>query len=147
VSGRYDVIEFPEGWRVIERTNNGDKIHQKKHKTEADARARAHHLTQQGLLMNATANVRKRCKDRCECLGECDRGHLARCSSRRGEAWRVRGGAAVVLTVVALNHNAADLREENLRAYCQLCKAYYDAETEGAEPLFTMAEIGGPDGS
>jgi len=131
----------------MEHTGDGMKIHHKVFKTEHEAQIRLRHLHTQHLLATSTANVRKRSKDRCECLGECDRGHLARCGNRRGEEGRIPGGAKVTLSVVQLNHNEADLREENLRVYCQLCRLYHDAEIEGADPLFTLAEIGGHDGS
>lgn len=142
--GRYDVIETPVGWRVMERNANGDKVHQKIFRSEVSAWRRANQLTAQWLLINATANVRKRAKNRCECLGECDRGHKARCGNRDGESDRIPGGAAVVLSVIAINHDTNDLREANLRVYCQLCRLYHDAEEAGTEALFT---IGATDGS
>jgi hypothetical protein len=139
---RYEVHEFPGGWRVIENTANGQKIHQRQYRTEAGAAERAAMLTAQSLRITAAAGVRQRAKKRCECRGECDQGHRGRCSSREGELHRIPGGAKVILNVVAVNHNNDDLRPENLRAYCQLCKAYHDAEAVGIEPLFV---IGGTD--
>jgi hypothetical protein len=140
--GRYNVAETPDGWRVVERQINGlDKIHARKYKTEADAWARANHLTRTWLLANAGKAVRKRANKRCECLGECDRGHYTRCGLREGEHGRIPGGADVALSVIALNHVADDMREENLRVYCQLCRLYHDADAQGGEALFTISEV------
>lgn len=138
IGGRYDVIETPVGWRVVERNNNGEKVHLKIFRSEASAWRRAGQLTEQWLLINATANVRKRAKNRCECLGECDRGHKTRCANHDGETGRIPGGAKVVLSVVVLDHDPANLRETNLRIYCQLCRLYHDADAQGADPLFTI---------
>lgn len=139
--GRYELIEFPGGWRVLERTSNGEKFHNRTYKTEVDAQARIEQLNRTRMMATATALVRKRSKNRCECLGECDRGHHARCGNRADEHDRIPGGGDVVLSVVALNHHDDDLREENLRIYCQLCRLYHDAETAGAEPLFTIGGV------
>jgi hypothetical protein len=72
----------------------------------------------------------ERAKGQCECTGQCGREHPAkRCLAVHGraidpEAEKIR---FVVLTVMHLNHNPRDSREENLRAACQRCHLTYDA--------------------
>lgn len=138
-SGRYSVIETPFGWRVVERNSNGEKVLDKQFRSEASAWRRANQLTSNWLLQTTTTAVRKRSGNRCECLGECGRGHKSRCPLRDGEHNRVPN-AKVVVSVVTLDHSQ-DLREANLRAYCQLCRCYHDAEAEGITPLFVVGEV------
>lgn len=139
-TNRFGVIEVPGGWWVIEHTNEGDRMIGRRCKTEADAVAAMAKRTAQWLLMGAVKLVRKRSGERCECLGECDRGHKARCPHRHGERGRIPE-TEVKLTVVALNHDDDDLRPENLRHYCQLCRLYHDADADGAVPLFPLGEV------
>lgn len=139
-TGRYDVIETPVGWRVVEHTTGRDKVHVKAFRTEAAARSRAATLTAAWLYRNACAEARKRAKNRCECRGECQRGHPGRCELLDGESDRIPGGP-VVLKPVAINHNNDDLRPDNIRLYCQLCRQRHDAEAAGGEALFDIEEV------
>jgi hypothetical protein len=136
----YQVVEFPSGgWRVMEENANGQKIHQRTYWTRGEALHRAAALSATWAKVTAVSAVRKRAKNRCECAGECERGHRGRCGCMAGARDRVPG-TAVVLVVVALNHHDDDLRLDNLRAYCQLCRQYHDADDVGADPLFSIPE-------
>lgn len=42
-------------------------------------------------------------------------------------------GSRVVLTVAHLNHDPADCRPENLRAWCQMCHLNYDRKHRATE--------------
>lgn len=92
-----------------------------------------------------------RARGRCECKGECGRGHVDRCRWRAYQALTDRiGGPVVILTVAHLNHTPEDCRPENLKAMCQGCHLAYDREhhartraatmerrrAEGMDPLF-----------
>lgn len=53
------------------------------------------------------------------------------CRAENGRAHPVTG-ARVVLTVAHLNHDPADCRRANLRAWCQRCHNTYDAPHRAA---------------
>jgi hypothetical protein len=66
-----------------------------------------------------------RAQGRCECLGECGRGHAERCGATNGQP-HPETGSRVILTVAHLDHDhSAD--ESRLRAFCQACHLAYDA--------------------
>jgi predicted DNA-binding WGR domain protein len=67
----------------------------------------------------------ERAAGRCECEGECERDHGGRCDELNHTPARAFKGR-VVLTVAHLNHTPMDVREDNLRAYCQACHLRYD---------------------
>lgn len=95
--------------------------------------------------------IRERAGGRCECEGECGRGHFTaaalanmardgipagdRCAARHGENHPVTG-SRVVLTVAHLDHEPEHCDDENLKAMCQRCHLAYDqqhhAETAAA---------------
>lgn len=76
------------------------------------------------------SEVRREILDRsggqCECLGECGLHPGIRC-----EEWdRLPAKHAlgkIILTVAHLNHDTADNRQANLRAFCQRCHLRYDS--------------------
>jgi len=95
-----------------------------------------------------------RAAGRCECEGECQRGHLGRCTAVNGQPHPVTG-SKVVLTVAHLNHQPEDCADANLRAMCQKCHLGYDQDhhretrirakaarnaASGQDPLFTEDE-------
>jgi hypothetical protein len=69
---------------------------------------------------------------RCECEGECGRGHHGRCSNLHGQpAWGT--GSTVILTTAHLNHTPELCGTEEdpfcfLKAMCQGCHLHYDKE-------------------
>ncbi len=63
---------------------------------------------------------------RCECEGECRKGHAGRCEARNGQAHPVTG-SRVILTVAHLDHTPENCDDGNLRAMCQRCHLAYDA--------------------
>lgn len=64
--------------------------------------------------------------DRCECHGECGRGHRDRCEEFVG-GYNV-SGKSTVLTVAHLNHVPEDCGAENLRVMCAGCHLHYDVD-------------------
>lgn len=141
MSGRYEITEVPGGrFRIVEHTANGMTFHQKTFRSREEAQGRLAGLEATHRLHVAVAEVRKRARKRCECLGECQRGHLHRCHLLEGESGKVPG-ATVVLVVVSLNHDDDDVALGNLRAYCQLCRIYHDADATGEDGLFDIAEV------
>lgn len=54
------------------------------------------------------------------------------CRARNGRPHPLTG-SKVVLTVAHLNHKPEDVRDENLRAWCQLCHNTYDAPHRRAD--------------
>lgn len=68
-----------------------------------------------------------RAQGRCECDGECGRGHDGRCPNRHGEP-AYGTGSKVVLTTAHLNHTPEDCADTNLKAMCQGCHLHYDRE-------------------
>lgn len=135
----YTVIEVPYGWRVCERNSNGDKVHTRLYKTEAAALDRAVALTTTQRTVNAGKGVRRRAGHRCECIGECNL-HFLRCTVRTGDV--APAGLIVELAIIALDHDRANLDLANLRAYCQLCRQYHDADEAGEDPMFDLTEWG-----
>jgi hypothetical protein len=64
---------------------------------------------------------------RCECEGECGRGHVGRCGRRQHDRLGDKiDSPTVVLTVAHLNHTPEDCRPGNLKAMCQGCHLGYD---------------------
>lgn len=64
---------------------------------------------------------------RCECEGECGRGHLGRCSRRQGDRLRMEiDSPTVVLTTAHLDHTPENCDPANLKAMCQGCHLHYD---------------------
>lgn len=133
---RYEVIEVPNGWRVVEHHANGTKFHQKLYRTRTDALRRADALIANQQVLTALSDVRKRAKFRCECTGECGI-HVRRCTYRLGVPLPGTG-AVVALKVVARDHNTDNLELDNLRAYCQLCQQRHEAEERNTDPLFEI---------
>lgn len=86
---------------------------------------------------------------RCECRGECGRGHRTRCRAWNGYP-HPDTHSKVVLTVVHRDHTPENCDDDNLFAACQACHLSYDALhhaatrartrqaelTAGMEPLF-----------
>lgn len=70
--------------------------------------------------------IRRRSWGRCECP-RCYHHEFSRCFEINGLPARSFKGK-VVLTVMHLNHDPSDNREENLRAACQRCHNRYDAK-------------------
>ena len=64
-----------------------------------------------------------RAAGRCECVGECGRGHVGRCPNQHG-APAYGTGSRVVLTVAHLTHEPED--RKYVRAMCQGCHLHYD---------------------
>lgn len=68
-----------------------------------------------------------RAQGRCECMGECGRGHHGRCPNLHGQP-AYGTGSTVVLMVAHLNHTPEDCDDTNLKAMCQGCHLHYDKE-------------------
>jgi hypothetical protein len=92
---------------------------------------------------------------RCECAGECGRGHFGRCHRRHDDQLTDRAdGPRVVLTTAHLDHTPENCDPSNLRAMCQGCHLHYDRDhhartaaatrqrqrTTGMAPLILGAE-------
>ena len=101
-----------------------------------------------------SARIRhERSGGRCECDGRCGTVHAVRCEAVNGQPSPYTG-SRVILTVMHLNHDPADCRDENLLAGCQRCHLAYDgphhAETRAAsrarELAATMDPLPGLDG-
>lgn len=71
--------------------------------------------------------IKDRAGWRCECAGECGRGHVGRCPNRHGGP-AYGTGSTVVLTTAHLNHTPEDCDPANLRAMCQGCHLHYDRD-------------------
>jgi hypothetical protein len=84
----------------------------------------------------ATAIKTERAAGRCECFGECGRGHLTRCTNRHGEP-AADTGSRVVLTVAHLDHTPENCDPANLRAMCQGCHLHYDRDHHRESRLAT----------
>lgn len=80
--------------------------------------------------------VRERSGGRCECAGECGRGHEGRCAATDGAPHPVTG-SRVVLTTAHLNHTPEDCRLENLRHMCQACHLSLDRHHHAANARAT----------
>lgn len=70
--------------------------------------------------------IRARSGGRCECRGECGRGHRSRCRAWNGYP-HPDTRSTVVLTVAHLDRVPEHCDPENLRAMCQACHLSYDA--------------------
>lgn len=68
----------------------------------------------------------ERANNRCECAGQCQTHHGV-CGAVNGQQHPVTG-SVVVLTVMHLNHDPSDCRDENLLVGCQKCHLAYDKE-------------------
>jgi hypothetical protein len=93
--------------------------------------------------------IRRRSGGRCECKGECGRGHRGRCKAWNGQP-HPETRSTVVLTVAHRDHTPENCDPANLFATCQACHLSYDAEqhaatrartqhaeqTAGMDPLF-----------
>jgi hypothetical protein len=76
-----------------------------------------------------SAAIKQRAGWRCECTGECGRGHYTRCDRiDRSTVIVDRKPVRIVLTVAHLNHTPEDCREDNLKAMCQGCHVHYDRD-------------------
>lgn len=61
------------------------------------------------------------------------------CRAEHGQPHPVTG-SSVVLTVAHLNHEPADCRDDNLRAWCQRCHLTYDAAHHAKNAARTRRE-------
>jgi len=84
--------------------------------------------------------IRARSGDRCECTGQCGISHGARDDQWDTRCYRQNGmpideieGPKIVLTVMHLNHQPEDCRDENLLHGCQGCHLRYDAPRKHAD--------------
>jgi len=89
--------------------------------------------------------IRKRSGNRCECTGQCGLVHEGtwrsngnRCNVKNKTVGMVQPGGTVscgvvILTVMHLNHQPEDCRDENLLHGCQGCHLRYDAPRKQAE--------------
>lgn len=75
---------------------------------------------------------------RCECLGECGRGHAGRCEARHNRPHPATG-SMVILTTAHLDHTPQNVDEANLRAMCQACHLTYDAKHHAQTAARTRA--------
>ena len=91
--------------------------------------------------------VRERSGGRCECTGECGKGHQTRCEARQGDP-STRSGWPVVLTSAHLwrgpcaAHDAAGIKCDDLthlKAMCQACHLAYDLPHHQAKAAATRA--------
>ena len=85
--------------------------------------------------------IRARSGNRCECTGICGRQHCGpsggakigdRCNAWNGMPIDDIMGPKIVLTVMHLNHQPEDCRDENLLHACQGCHNRYDAPVRAA---------------
>lgn len=85
--------------------------------------------------------IRARSGNRCECTGQCGRLHSGdftetiqrvRCGVWNGMPIDEIEGPKIVLTVMHLNHQPEDCRDENLLHACQGCHNRYDAPVRAA---------------
>ena len=76
---------------------------------------------------------------RCECAGECGRGHDGRCTAIHAHPHPVTG-SRVILTVAHLNHTPEDCDPANLRALCQACHLAYDSQHHAETRARTLRE-------
>ena len=86
--------------------------------------------------------IRARSQNRCECTGQCGVQHIGtpigtgRCSAMNGD--HIDNGKdaiewpRIVLTVMHLNHQPEDNRDENLLHGCQGCHNRYDMPVRAA---------------
>ena len=88
-------------------------------------------------LCEISLRIRKRANWRCELCGV-------------AQGATTKSGGPVVLTVMHLNHDPSDCRDENLKAACQSCHLRYDAlihaqharETRAAKRLAALQATG-----
>jgi hypothetical protein len=75
---------------------------------------------------------------RCECAGECRRGHTGRCDAMHGQP-NPATKALVILTVAHLDHTPENCADANLKAMCQACHLSYDADHHAETARATRA--------
>jgi hypothetical protein len=90
----------------------------------------------------------ERAAGRCECEGECERGHAGRCAARQGDPCSTNPTRGVVLTVAHLwrgpctcNVKCGD--PQHLKAMCQACHLIYDLPHHVADARRTRARLAG----
>lgn len=77
---------------------------------------------------------------RCECEGECGRGHDGRCPNCH--SYPAYGtGSKVILTVAHLTHEPECRDEDKVKAMCQGCHLHYD-RTHHAETAYRTRRNG-----
>lgn len=83
--------------------------------------------------------IRARSGNRCECTGQCGITHsIQPLDAPTLRCWAINSkphpitGSMVVLTVMHLNHQPEDCRDENLLHGCQSCHNRYDAPVRAA---------------
>jgi hypothetical protein len=81
--------------------------------------------------------VREAALWRCQCEGECGRGHAGRCIMRQGD--QGPSGWPVVLTVAHLDHTPENCHPDNLKAMCQGCHLHYDKDHHAETRRVTRA--------
>lgn len=95
--------------------------------------------------------IRERSGGRCECAGECGKGHQTRCEARQGEP-SMKSGWPVVLTTAHLwqgpcaAHHAAGVKCDDpthLKAMCQACHLAYDLPHHQARAAETRRKKAG----
>lgn len=82
----------------------------------------------------------ERAGGRCECRGECGRGHHGRCPNEEGGV-DYSSGKKVVLTTAHLNHTPEDCSDENLRCMCAACHLHYDKDHHAQTRLLTRLAV------
>lgn len=81
-----------------------------------------------------------RAKGRCECEGQCGRGHAPeRCPNRHFEP-AADTGSRVILTVAHLDHTPENCADDNLLAMCQACHLHYDRDHHAATRAATSVK-------
>lgn len=78
-----------------------------------------------------------RAAGRCECEGECGRGHAGRCPNQHGTP-AYGTGSTVVLTVAHLCHEPEC--REHVKAMCQGCHLHYDRDHHAQTRAATLRE-------
>ncbi|TYK47180.1 hypothetical protein [Actinomadura decatromicini] len=76
---------------------------------------------------------------RCECRGECGRGHRGRCRAWNGHP-HPDTRSTVVLTVAHRDHIPEHCDDDNLFAACQACHLSYDAAHHAQTRARTLHE-------
>lgn len=136
---RYTAHETSLGWQVFKNYGNGSVLNGV-HRTREDAEAKIAQLTVNDTKRFAISDARARAKNQCECEGECARDvHAGRCTNINDSLCDELGSTPVALKPVFRNHDLNDLRPDNIRLYCQLCRQRHDAEELGSDALFDIA--------
>jgi hypothetical protein len=77
---------------------------------------------------------------RCECEGECGRGHYGRCPNVHLQP-AYGTGKTVILTVAHLDHTPEHCADDELRAMCQGCHLHYDRDHHAQTRLATRERL------